>query len=123
MSKELTDAIDLVEVFLDQEADFLAENCDEECVDEEREQLAAIRTVLTTAKRFTWQPMDTAPRNGTEVLLAVKGGQVVVAHWMPGGHCIEDHPPIAQGWYYFNGSYFRDSAQPLFWMPLPACLT
>lgn len=47
--------------------------------------------------------------------------RVVVAHWMPGGHCIEDHPPIARGWYYDNGGEVIQFATetPMDWAPLP----
>lgn len=42
----------------------------------------------------------------------------VVAHYMPGGHCIEDHPPIDRGWYYWTGS-IMDITPATHWMPLP----
>jgi hypothetical protein len=72
-----------------------------------------------------WQPMDTAPKNGDEVLLMVKRRAGIehcqlVGHYMEGGHCIEDHPPIAAGWYFWNGCMFDKAAEPLWWMPLPA---
>ena len=73
---------------------------------------------------MNWQPMETAPLDGTEVLLAVElraniTGRCLVGHWMRGGHCIEDHPPIEQGWYFWNGSMFDKASKPLYWMPLP----
>ena len=71
-----------------------------------------------------WQPMQTAPKDGSEVLLAVEQragmpGRYLVGHWMPGGHCIEDHPPIDRGWYFWNGSMFDEASKPTHWMPLP----
>ena len=71
-----------------------------------------------------WIPMDSAPKDGSEVLLQVEyragsQGKCLVGHWMPGGHCIEDHPPIAQGWYFWNGASFDLAAKPILWMPLP----
>lgn len=71
-----------------------------------------------------WRPMDTAPKDGTEVLLKVEHHpstqkEHVVGHYMPGGHCIEDHPAIAEGWYYWNGSYFGPVSNPVKWMPIP----
>lgn len=71
-----------------------------------------------------WQPIDTAPKDGREVILAVKrraGVQhgVLVGHYMPGGHCIEDHPPISAGWYFWNGTMFDKAAEPEHWLPLP----
>lgn len=71
-----------------------------------------------------WRPMKAAPRDGTEVLLVVKlragvSGRMLVGHWMEGGHCIEDHPPIEAGWYFWNGCMFDRASKPLHWMPLP----
>jgi len=85
-----------------------------ECLDEiERQQVA-----------LTWQPMKTAPRDGTEVLLRVecRAGMsdcMLVGHYMQGGHCIDDHPPISQGWYFWNGCCFDMASKPTHWMPLP----
>lgn len=71
-----------------------------------------------------WQPIETAPKDGGEMLLRVKmragiRGKTLVGHYMPGGHCIEDHPPIAAGWYFWNGLMFDKAAEPTHWMPLP----
>ena len=68
--------------------------------------------------------MNTAPRDGTEVLLVVerRAGiphRMLVGHYMPGGHCIEDHPPIDEGWYFWNGCMFDKASKPLAWMALP----
>lgn len=71
-----------------------------------------------------WELMDTAPKDGTEVLLIVKSrvgmphGKLV-GHYMGGGHCISDHPPIDEGWYFWNGCMFDRASEPLMWMPLP----
>jgi hypothetical protein len=71
-----------------------------------------------------WQRMITAPRDGSEILIAVESragipGKMLVGHYMPGGHCIEDHPAIDEGWYFWNGSMFDKASKPLWWMPLP----
>jgi hypothetical protein len=76
-------------------------------------------------KPTEWRPMESAPKNGTEVLLAVRiravvAGKMLVGHFMPGGHCIEDHPAIEAGWYFWNGSMFDEASEPVAWMPLPA---
>jgi len=73
----------------------------------------------------SWEPMNTAPRDGSEILLFVRRragapGRMLVGHYMPGGHCIEDHPPIERGWYFWNGTMFDHGAVPLCWAPLPA---
>ena len=72
-----------------------------------------------------WQAIETAPKDGREVLLAVErragvAGGMLVGHYMPGGYCIEDHPAIDEGWYFWNGSMFDRASKPRFWMPLPA---
>ena len=69
-------------------------------------------------------PMETAPLDGREVLLQVElragvPGKFLVGHYMEGGNCIEDHPPIAQGWYFWNGVMFDTASKPVGWLPLP----
>jgi hypothetical protein len=88
--------------------------------------VAAVRQLL--AKPFTvspWMPIETAPLDGSEVLLMVerRAGiphRALIGHYMAGGHCIEDHPPIDAGWYFWNGSMFDRASKPTHWMPLPA---
>jgi hypothetical protein len=70
------------------------------------------------------QPIATAPKDGREVLVRVKWhagipGKWLVGHYMGGGHCIEDHPPIDAGWYFWNGLMFDKAAEPVSWAPLP----
>jgi hypothetical protein len=73
-----------------------------------------------------WRPIATAPVDSyEEVLLLVKQragipGKCLVGHHMRGGYCIDDHPPIARGWYFWNGNAFDLAAEPTHWMPLPA---
>jgi hypothetical protein len=71
-----------------------------------------------------WKPISTAPKNGVELLLTVKSRAgiprgILVGHYMAGGHCVEDHPPIAEGWYFWNGCMFDKAAEPVAWMPVP----
>lgn len=71
-----------------------------------------------------WQTMDTAPKTGVEINIIVKRRagmphRIVVGHYMPGGHCIEDHPHIDEGWYFWNGRMFDRAAEPLLWCHLP----
>lgn len=71
-----------------------------------------------------WKPMSTAPKDGREVLLLVKmragiPGKMLVGHYMLGGHCIEDHPPIEAGWYFWNGRIFDWASEPTHWCELP----
>jgi len=74
--------------------------------------------------RRNWRSMNSAPKDGTEILIAVKlragiPGRMLVGHYQAGGHCIEDHPPISEGWYFWNGLMFDQAAKPICWMPLP----
>jgi hypothetical protein len=67
--------------------------------------------------------MDSAPKDGSEVLLQVElraglRGKFLVGHYMPGGHCIEDHPPIEEGWYFWNGGMFDKASRPVGWLPI-----
>ena len=85
--------------------------------------LPALRAALPSTRR--WQSIETAPLDGREVLLRVKAragiqGKCLVGHFMQGGHCVEDHPAIARGWYFWNGSMFDQAADPTDWMELPA---
>lgn len=80
---------------------------------------AAVQAAL-----LNWQPMKTAPTDGREVVLAVeyRAGVprgVLVGHHMEGGHCIEDHPAIDKGWYFWNGAMFDKASNPIGWLPLP----
>lgn len=78
-----------------------------------------------------WQKIGTAinltaaPWDGKEVLVAVKvragiPNKLLVGHYMRGGHCIEDHPPIDAGFYFWNGCMFDRAAEPTHWRPLDA---
>ena len=64
-------------------------------------------------------PMETAPLDGTEVLLKGINGCYLVGHHIEGGHCIEDHPPVARGWYFWNGCMFDQASKPVGWLPIP----
>lgn len=71
-----------------------------------------------------WQHIYTVPKDGREVILRVKSragipGGTVVGHFMQGGHCIDGHPPIAAGWYFWSGTMFDLASEPTHWMPLP----
>ena len=93
----------------------------DECVAEIRRLRAE---VAQAQQEREWQPIETAPRDGREVILAVamRAGiphGVLVGHFMPGGHCIDDHPAIDGGWYFWNGCMFDKAANPTHWMEMP----
>lgn len=53
----------------------------------------------------SWQPIDTAPKDGTDILAYLGKGRVGVVCWW-------DSPP---GWY-----SMKSAEQPTHWKPLPA---
>ena len=60
-----------------------------------------------------WQPIETAPEDGTRVLLFEAGRKVCIGEYVPAhsrhrGWCLE-------GWRNFYGHFFN----PTHWMPLP----
>lgn len=75
------------------------------------------------AECFRWRPIEEAVLDGREVLLTVKkragvSGKMLVGHYMPGGHCIEGHPPIERGWHFWDGRMFDLAAEPTHYLPL-----
>lgn len=99
--------------WLDQEAD--ADDHEITLLKEEVERLTAEREPLEI------RPMDTAPKDATEILLSVEGAGSpawIVAHWaqdLSG----EEQPPF-RGWFRRNAYGFREvGTTPLGWLPLP----
>lgn len=56
-----------------------------------------------------WQPIETAPRDGTHILC-----------WLPGYSACEILYASAEGWCMANGYYLKGTADPTHWQPLPA---
>lgn len=66
-----------------------------------------------------WQPIETAPKDGTSIDLWAAGNRYVDCRWVAGDR---RHP--ADGWYspefnYGDGDFFGDDEQPSHWMPMP----
>ena len=75
-----------------------------------------------------WQPIETAPRDGTYVLLAggnCKGdeddndGRQVVAQWTNYLNCHTDTNYGKWQFAWYDGGYFGEYVKPTHWMPLP----
>lgn len=64
-----------------------------------------------------WRPMEDAPKDGTEVIIETPNIVRVLAHYQPGGFCIEDHPAIDEGWYFWNGHMFARLNGAARWRP------
>jgi len=58
---------------------------------------------------MTWQPMDTAPRDGTRVLLIRRNGRVEILYWF-------------RNWWEMDNGVMAAPNDKSFaaWMPLPA---
>ncbi len=91
-------------------------------VAEARETLALLAALERSEAASQWQPIETAPKEGEVLLRIVRAGMVgsLVCHWQPGGHCIDDHPPIDKGWYFWNGHMlYPVDSKPTHWAPIP----
>lgn len=68
-----------------------------------------------------WRPIETAPKDGTEVLLfgirANIPNRIVVGHYTQGGG--DEQPRFGPDWFHYNGSYFSTCQNPTHWRPLP----
>ncbi len=66
----------------------------------------------------SWQPIETAPRDGTRVLLWWDGDFAPVAHWEPDGWAYH----MTMNWMADRGCVIADALlgyEPTHWMPLP----
>ena len=77
---------------------------------------AEMYDAMIAAAPSGWQPIETAPRDGTNVLLVNRKGNMATGLWMSG--------PIGTGWVLRGGSapnvFFNEHHGPTHWMPLPA---
>ena len=65
---------------------------------------------------MNWQPIKTAPRDGTNVLLVNRKGNIATGLWQGRG--------VMEGWWLRGGNgpntFFNEHHGPTHWMPLPA---
>ena len=65
------------------------------------------------------QPMETAPRDGTYVILFGRSGYITTPWRCEVCHYDAEYRP-RQPWVTYNGDSFRDSGlEPIGWLPLP----
>ncbi len=60
---------------------------------------------------MNWQPIETAPKDGSSILLGASGSEeIVVGHW---------EADMNMGWVCSHTDYFDLHIKPTDWMPLP----
>ena len=71
--------------------------------------------VAKEREECAWQPIETAPKDGTNVLLINRKGNQAAGLWM--------NSLLGVGWYLRGGNqpdtFFNDHHGPTHWMPLP----
>lgn len=71
---------------------------------------------------MNWQPIETAPRDATEIIARVPNRAgcrgVLIVHFAQGGG--EDQPRFGPDWFYWTGYGFQHlDPPPTEWMPIP----
>jgi len=62
-----------------------------------------------------WQPIDTAPKDGTQILLHLADGQCICAEWC----VLEGDVAGWETWHYPDGTITFLAQRATHWMPLP----
>ncbi|MET3929522.1 hypothetical protein ABIE51_001409 [Lysobacter sp. OAE881] len=75
-------------------------------------EIQALRAAIALMRGQSWQPIETAPKDGTTIIIAYSlGGQHVETAWWDG-------EGWAYNWHEYDGtSYVKDVTH---WQPLPA---
>ena len=110
---------------IDRLADVLSSAGDTVLIGNTLERIAALKAGAAALRRASpetgWQPISTAPKDGTKVVLLIEHDQAVVASWQ----AIEDfamwvtagEDDCPNSWEGFG--CYADSDQPTHWQPLP----
>lgn len=88
--------------------------CDPRCVDEHWFILFARLIEAALPTQSPWQPIETAPKDGTQ-FLAAWGDRVIVTYWLDN---TKTATPWA-GWRVPSMTTMRPGECPTFWQPLP----
>lgn len=79
-----------------------------------------------------WQPIETAPKDGTRIICAAIGHSDTWVRLESGGHSLQSNPTL-RVWWASSGSWsekfnkFYDGVEPSgfanisHWMPMPSC--
>lgn len=66
-----------------------------------------------------WQPIETAPRDGTIIDIWANGERITDCKWISDDfYCFEDHGDYESYWDWFKVSEWHGN--PTHWMPVPA---
>ena len=104
------------------------------------EQREALDFFAAMVERTTWRPIETAPKDGTCVLLFCQQGdgslgstyRKTFGHWwvdeggiwerrdLDGRWIGQDECDGFEGWMSWDGGFSEDTMMPTHWMPLPA---
>lgn len=78
-------------------------------------------SIIADAPESNWQPIDTAPKDGSLILAIVQGSDVPkVLGWLTEPISKENKDGRGVGWRMSWDSYlFEDESAPISWMPLP----
>jgi hypothetical protein len=71
---------------------------------------------LTASAVGKWQPIETAPRDGTRIIIGWPGGGIRYAYWL-------NNSPTWSGWKVPSLELPLPSAPPTHWQPLPEPLS
>jgi hypothetical protein len=85
------------------------------------ERFATLAYAAGQASKSEWQPIETAPKDGTRILAVIPGFAVSIAWWFHDAQKwmttdAEDYPDD-ESW---NYTVANTEYQPTHWMPLPA---
>ena len=92
--------------------------------DNDIDAMLAFAAEQVAAERARWEPMESAPKNATEILVLVQdkhgNKNILVVHYASGGG--EDQPRFGPAWFFRTGYGYSELGRDnklLSWMKLP----